>query len=467
MTTRAGFLLQAMVLLALAGFLGFLGSRGREGRRQERDPAELVRSSRKLETGDGTVGTRTGLKREPRSLEELQREFEKVSRDLVKKNGGVFYIVDPLKPSAEVQAWLTGLSDGEIVILTKSLFLQKLEQSETTTFAKRSLMNCLAAAWGKVDPLGALAFEEGCEGDDSLGILERFRASVYNGWASQNPGAAWRHFEPVVRDAEPGKIPEGYFGQEQSYHATLAAILGNLARESPAFVLELFTEEGHDLGFNGQVWTSVITSLPDGSDWERIAWNVPGDGAFPAGNSIDLYLSVNGWASSELFTRWANEEPAKALQWFEVNHKERHLGTAYLVGGWFQSFPGQAASWIDQKLREGSAEFEAISWKMAERGGVNGDSLRWSRNNPDTQTRYAIFKTAAEFGMPNDYPAGVPGWVSEGPNWYVRGDPFEVEFLERELPKFRLTAEQEGEIRQILRKRKEAERRPSELPSGE
>lgn len=103
---------------------------------------------------------------------------------------------------------------------------------------------------------------------------------------------------------------------------------------------------------------------------------------------------------------------------------------------------------------------------MAERGGVNGDSLRWSRNNPDTQTRYAIFKTAAEFGMPNDE-AGVPVRFFEGPNWSVRGDPFEIEFLERELPNFRLTADQEGEIRRILRKRKEAEPLPSELPSGE
>lgn len=173
--------LKVTVVVALAGLLWVLGSVEMRDGRNGPAPDSLVKSERKR-AGDGrTAGAdgRTRVEREPRSLEELQEEFDRICREVEETNGGDIYLLDATDPPPEVRAWLDGLTEEEIVLLSKGLFQEGLRNATSrNNLTKHSLMGILVAAWGRDDPLEAFSYVDGHEDDYTHSIKKSFKAWI-------------------------------------------------------------------------------------------------------------------------------------------------------------------------------------------------------------------------------------------------------------------------------------------------
>lgn len=282
------------------------------------------------------------------------------------------------------------------------------------------------------------------------------------GWASDNPGGAWSHFEPGFKAGDWGEEKSSTDGYLQQHIASI--ILGKWARESPEKVWDLVNEQGEDLGFQPKVWNAVLEGFPNGREWETIARDL--EDLWSKG-ALEPRSLEEARVPDVLFARWANEDPASALQWFEseADAGMTGQGSPQQIGEWFGRYPESAASWIDQRVREGSQKYEVISWAMAKHR-LSRDTLRWSRSNPNDQDRYHVFAAAVRTSFsPSDQV--TPMFIDNSVIYFGGGSTFEIEFLEQELPAFRLTAEQEAEIREMIQKGKEARANRSVYPFGE
>ena len=371
--------------------------------------------------------------RKPRSLDELLEALAKIRKEL--HSDDEFGETLP----AGIQDFINGLGAMESERLVRHFH----EISAKFPNQGLGLYFQLIQYWGKLAPDDGLAFARELSASDNEDWTNVF-GYTFLGWASVAPLEAWEGFQEMIKPGN-GFSDAGFFMDRVRRN-----LLGELAKKHSALALGLISRSGKIDDGEWISWESrdsVFRSLPGGQDWGKIARDFEACKFGPGEPAALVVLSGPG---PELFARWADEEPAEAIQWFT---KERAASDESLFQNdwerlmdvWHERSPDKSSLWIEEQIVSGKeAKYLETLRYLFDSPTVEEPTVRAARLLPDRDERFKILKLAA-------HSADYEGHVSRDPFASQQNPMSQNPKLVTDLiPQFQLSESQVSEIKSII-----------------
>jgi hypothetical protein len=227
-------------------------------------------------------------------------------------------------------------------------------------------------------------------------------------------------------------------------------LLGELAKKHSALALGLISRSGKIDDGEWISWESrdsVFRSLPGGQDWGKIAREFEACKFGPGEPAAALMLSGPG---PELFARWADEEPAEAIEWFTKERVASDEGLFQndwerLMDTWHERSPEKSLLWVEEQIVSGQeAKYLETLRYLFDSPTVGEPTVRAARLLPDRDERFKILKLAAHSSDYDGHVSRDPFASQQNP---MSQDPKLVTDL---IPQFQLSESQISEIKSII-----------------